>query len=140
MEKDLEDAPDAPIDQKDDMALGCLPPSDPLRRAAHYITELPSVQVLLMTSVIISSATLAFDTPRLDEASQLAEALAVTNVLFTAVFLLEAILKSIAYGFYGYLHSGWNVLDFSVLLISLGALLSEVVPALAFLQSLRALR
>ena len=70
------DASDAPTEEKDDMALGCLPPSDPLRRAAHYIIELPSVDALLMTSVILSSASLAFDTPRLDESTLLAEVLA----------------------------------------------------------------
>ena len=49
-----------------------------------------------------------------------------------------------AYGFVAtpeaYLKSGWNILDFVLLLISLGALAVQLFPQLAFLAPLRSLR
>ena len=60
------------------------------------------------------------------------------------LFLVEALSKTLAYGFaltpHAYLKNGWNALDFALLLISIGAIASEVIPQLSFLKSLRALR
>ena len=86
-----------------------------------------------MAAVIVSSGLLALDSPRLEPDSTLAIGLKDVNYAFTMLFLAEAICKSIAYGFistpHAYLKNGWNVLDFALLLISVGAILSEVYPS-----------
>ena len=43
------------------------------------------------------------------------------DVIFVAIFTLEATLKIIAYGFFfhsnSYLRSGWNIIDFVVVVV-----------------------
>ena len=128
----------------DDDALGCMPPDDPFRRKVCELIESPVVDRMLMASVIASSFLLVFETPRLDASSALGILLWLGNYLFTLVFLFEAVCKIISYGFLwtpnAYLKTSWNVLDFLLLLISVGAILSEAYPQLVFLRPLRALR
>jgi hypothetical protein len=63
-----------------------------------------------------------------------------------AIFVTEAILKIIAYGFLSteraYLKNGWNQLDFAIVLVSVTVIAAEVldIEALAPLKSLRVLR
>ena len=65
-------------------------------------------------------------------------------MFFTIAFTVEATLKIIAYGFAftpkAYLKSGWNVLDFSIVCVSLLCLFATAVPQLRSLRSLRTLR
>ena len=63
-----------------------------------------------------------------------------------AIFVTEALLKIIAYGFLfterAYLKNGWNQLDFAIVLVSVTVIAAEVldIEALAPLKSLRVLR
>lgn len=127
-----------------DLALGCLPPDHPVRRRCCELAEHPTIDVLLMVAVVVSSLMLAIDTPRVPPTSVLATMLRLANYAFTALFFAEAVVKAAAYGLIAtpraYLKNGWNVLDFAILLISLGAIASEALPQLSFLRSLRALR
>ena len=97
-----------------------------------------------MAAVVLSSALLVLDNPRLEPGSTLARCVYTANVLFTLLFTLEAALKATAYGFcwtrHAYLKDGWNALDFGLLCISIGSLLAELLPQLAVLKGLRALR
>ena len=107
----------------DDYSLGYFGPDSPFRAYCRWLIELPSVDACVMASVVISSLLLTLDTPRLDEASPLANALRLSNYAFTALFAVEAGLKAVAYGVWwtgphAYLRSAWNVLDFSILLIA----------------------
>ena len=128
----------------DDVALNCLPPTSELRQRCRSTVEHPAVDSTLMAAVILSSLLLALDSPRNDPDSALALVLRLSNYAFTLLFLAEAVLKAAAYGLLhtprAYLKNGWNCLDFTILLISLGSILAEAVPALGFLKPLRALR
>jgi hypothetical protein len=70
------------------------------------------------------------------------------NYFFTAAFLVEMLMKIIVLGFIfsknkdipAYLRSGWNQLDFCVVIISILTLMSANVPALKVVSSLKALR
>jgi Ion transport protein len=48
----------------------------------------------------------------------LLDALEYTNYFFTAAFTVEAIIKLIAYSPRGYFSQGWNIFDFTIVLIS----------------------
>ena len=65
-------------------------------------------------------------------------------MVFTCVFFLEMTIKVIASGFIcgegAYLHSGWNQLDFVVVVASVMAILGEVSTELESLRVLRTLR
>jgi hypothetical protein len=132
------------VDESEDMALGLFGPRDEFRMWCREFIEAERVVNGLMACVIVSSLLLILDNPRLDPGSALAMVLYVINLVFTAIFTVEAILKSVAYGFIftreAYLSSGWNSLDFTLLCVSIGSILSDILPQLAFLKSLRAFR
>ena len=66
----------------------------------------------------------------------------ITNYFFTGMFIIECILKILAYGFRGYYHSPWNRFDFFVVLASI----SEIILAdfgyitRSFLESFQVIR
>ena len=67
------------------------------------------------------------------------------NNIFVVVFLLEAILKLIAYGFYYYFHENWNKFDFLIVCTSLLSLNEDLlegfnVTALRIIRVARLLR
>ena len=135
---------DVQVMREQDNSLGCFPPDNEFRREARDLIESAVVDQLLLAVVFLSSLALVLDTPRIDPGSAFGISLRIFNYLFTIAFLFEVVGKSIAYGFWStpkaYLRTSWNVLDFVLLLISLGAILSEIFPQLAFLRPLRALR
>jgi len=83
------------------------------------------------------------------EQTPLRKSLYYMNIVFTVLFTIEMLLKIIASGFIisktppkyalaqAYLLSGWNILDFIIVLVSLIAL---AVPSVKFLRVFRAIR
>ena len=55
--------------------------------------------------------------PRIPKAQQ--DVLDVTNLAFSIVFIIEAILKIVSLGFGVYLRNGWNKLDFFIVMSSI---------------------
>jgi hypothetical protein len=75
----------------------------------------------------VSSLQLALDNPLDDPGSPKQQALAIVDATTTAIFFVEAVLKIVAFGlvFNGpssYLRSSWNVLDFTIIVLSIVAL------------------
>ena len=118
--------------------------SNPIRAACKGLAENKHFDAFIIFLIIFSSGCLALDAPRLDPTSPLAYWLSQLNVFFTIAFTVEATLKIIAYGFAftpkAYAKSGWNVLDFSIVCVSLLCLFATAVPQLRSLRSLRTLR
>ena len=110
-----------------------------VRRAAYSVVTSPIFDNVILVLILISSVMLAVDSPLLDPASQLARALYVMDVVFTAAFVAEALLKILAKGFLlgpgAYLKSGWNILDFGIIALS-----TVTLSGLTDLRGLRALR
>lgn len=42
------------------------------------------------------------------------ESIKTVNLVFTSIFIMECVLKLIAYGLKGYFYNGWNRFDFFV--------------------------
>ena len=61
------------------------------------------------------------------------------NVSFTAIFIVEMLVKMAAFSLCGYFEDGWNWLDFFIVIISVIGLM-DFLPALKSLRALRALR
>ena len=133
-----------------DVSLGCLPPSSALRRSCAELVSCSAYESLMTAVVVISSLLLTVESPRLDPASTLHLTLRLANYGFTLLFLLEAILKSVAFGFAftprSYLSLHWNRLDFALLVLALGGISCELLLHLGWfedslaLQALRVLR
>lgn len=64
----------------------------------------------------------------------------VIDVLCTIVFVTEMVIKHFKYGLRGYWSNGWNILDGSVTLLSLPALLVYFIPATGGMKVLVTLR
>ena len=131
-------------DDPNDVSLFVFTASNPIRAACKGLAENKHFDAFIIFLIIFSSGCLALDAPRLDPTSPLAYWLSQLNVFFTIAFTVEATLKIIAYGFAftpkAYLKSGWNVLDFSIVCVSLLCLFATAVPQLRSLRSLRTLR
>lgn len=73
------------------------------------------------------------------------QVLAVFDKIFTIIFTIELVLKWCAYGVKTYFKTGWNLLDFVIVLVSvLGTVLDTLgvaeIPLFKSMRTLRALR
>ena len=70
------------------------------------------------------------------------EALTIVNYIFTGIFIVECLLKLLAYGPIGYFHSGWNKFDFFVVVASIADLIVANIDGIdaAFLKSFQIIR
>ncbi|XP_054168183.1 voltage-dependent T-type calcium channel subunit alpha-1H-like [Oppia nitens] len=75
-----------------------------------------------------------------NQPESLTQTVEISNVIFTAIFGFEMVLKLSADGFYNYISSGFNVFDGSIVLLSLLELLEEHGSGLSVLRSFRLLR
>jgi hypothetical protein len=119
-------------------------PDSELRATCRWALRQSWFEQLILAAILASSMCLIVDTPRVDPMSSLAWWLSHLNSLFTLLFVLEMMIKSIAMNFaFGdgaYLKSPWNQLDFAIVSISLLLLLADSVPQLRSLRILRVAR
>ena len=92
-----------------------------LQATCARIVVSSSFQNFILVAIILSSACLALDSPRLDEDSSLSHTLISMDLyLWPWLFLCELLLKVGAFGFAGkkgaYIHDGWNQLDFVIVI------------------------
>lgn len=140
----------------DQLSLGCLSPAHKLRELCAVIVAHPLFDQIILVLILISSINLALDEPRVSVCSELPSSdpgncialgswLSYSDMVITALFMLEMVLKMIALGLWApksaYLQNPWNVLDFVIVGISILSLaLDAMASRLKALRSLRALR
>ena len=73
-------------------------PRNPVRRSCQAVTSSVAFDRFIMAAILVSSACLAVDTPRLDPTSSLKAKLADLDLFFVAVFTVEMLLKLVALG------------------------------------------
>ena len=74
--------------------------------------------------IFVSSVMLAWDLPLNEPGSLTVQIIETVNTTFSLIFMIEAIMKIIAYGFLlngdqSYLKTSWNVLDFLIVVLSI---------------------
>jgi uncharacterized protein YjbI with pentapeptide repeats len=125
-------------------ALLCFGPRNPLRRTLYRVVQHPLFDSFIIVIVLASSVALTLDSPRLEPDEPLAQLLHTLDYVWMAIFVLELLAKSIAFGFLNgrraYLRSVWNQLDGLIVLASLLVMLAESFPVLLPLKALRILR
>jgi hypothetical protein len=124
--------------------------ANPIRVVLLRIVNSEKFNNFILALIIVSSVCLAIDSPSLSEDSGLKKVLVYIDVVFTTIFVGEAIMKIIARGFYfskhAYLRNSWDIMDFVIVLISvLNLILSSLstgvkIGALKTIRVLRALR
>ena len=121
------------------------------RAMVQRALESHAVEGVVLLCIIISSATLALDDPRSARNTPLNRGLAISDIVFTSLFTVEAIVKMYAFGLIApkgaYLREGWNILDAAVVLVGWSSvalasagITSGSITALRALRALRPLR
>ncbi|XP_069929151.1 sodium channel protein type 5 subunit alpha isoform X4 [Oryctolagus cuniculus] len=116
-----------------------------LRKTCYRIVEHSWFESFIIFMILLSSGALAFEDIYLEERKAIKALLEYADKMFTYVFVLEMVLKWVAYGFKKYFTSAWCWLDFLIVAVSLVSLVantlgfSEMGP-IKSLRTLRALR
>ena len=97
-----------------------------------------------MFLIVISTITLAFETPLDNPESDKIKRLRKIDILMTCAFTFEMVVKIIAKGFAfagkdSYIREPWNILDFSIVMSALLSILASDLK-IGFFKSLRILR
>jgi len=146
--EDEDDGAVVNLNEEDHMSLYIFAPENPIRVKAYVIANSKVFDNFIIACILISSLTLAIENPHKKELTDLGRALKIIDIVFTVIFLLEMVLKIIAYGFvtplkgaygYSYIRDSWNKLDFLIVIISLLSLGLDS-PQLKALKALRTLR
>ena len=102
----------------------------PLRAFCRSVLRHSATEPVLVLLIAASSIALALDAPTLDPLSDLGKALHVLDYVFTLIFTLEAIFRFNAHDplhpTKGYLTSAFNLLDLSIVFISILSLCPEM--------------
>ncbi|XP_041421713.1 sodium channel protein type 5 subunit alpha isoform X1 [Xenopus laevis] len=116
-----------------------------LRKTCFRIVEHNWFETFIIFMILLSSGALAFEDIYIDQKKVIKTILEYADKVFTYVFVLEMLLKWVAYGFKKYFTNAWCWLDFFIVDVSLISLiatplgLSELGP-MKSLRTLRALR
>jgi len=105
---------------------------------------------VILVIILIGSISLSLDTSLRDPESWVIRTVYLLDWITSGIFLLEAMVKIIAYGFLlngemSYLRNVWNILDFTILIITTSALFVDnsnlqVIKVFRMLRVLRPLR
>lgn len=109
--------PDRPV-----RALFCLGLKNPLRKLCIDIVEWKPFEYLILLTIFANCVALAVFTPFPNSDSNQTNAyLEKIEYIFLVIFTSECVMKVIAYGFAmhpgAYLRNGWNLLDFTIVVI-----------------------
>ncbi|XP_025947355.1 sodium channel protein type 5 subunit alpha-like isoform X3 [Apteryx rowi] len=116
-----------------------------LRKTCYRIVEHNWFETFIIFMILLSSGALAFEDIYLEDRKNIKTILEYADKIFTYIFVLEMLLKWVAYGFKKYFTNAWCWLDFLIVDVSLISLIantlgySEMGP-IKSLRTLRALR
>jgi len=131
-------------------SLFLLSPTNPIRVALYQLVTNKWFDGAMLVVIVAASLALCFDDASAVEGSTKGRVLYILDIVFCALFGIEALLKILAYGLifngpHSYMRSGWNLLDLlvvsvQVLVLVLEAVISTDLTWLRAFQAVRALR
>ncbi|XP_076237355.1 ca[2+]-channel protein alpha[[1]] subunit D isoform X1 [Calliopsis andreniformis] len=133
--------PDRPV-----RALFCLPLKNPVRKMCIDVVEWKPFEWLILMTIFANCVALAVYTPYPYGDSNLTnQYLEKIEYIFLVIFTVECVMKIIAYGFVAhpgaYLRNGWNILDFSIVVIGMVSTVLTMLMKEGFdVKALRAFR
>uniref|UniRef100_A0AAG5DDX1 Voltage-dependent L-type calcium channel subunit alpha n=3 Tax=Anopheles atroparvus TaxID=41427 RepID=A0AAG5DDX1_ANOAO len=133
--------PDRPL-----RVLFCLTRTNPLRKLCIAIVEWKPFEYLILLTIFANCVALAVYTPFPNSDSNSTNAaLEKIEYIFLVIFTAECMMKLIAYGFIlhpgSYLRNGWNILDFTIVVIGMiSTALSNLMKEGFDVKALRAFR
>ncbi|NXJ37704.1 SCN5A protein, partial [Ciconia maguari] len=111
-----------------------------LRKTCYQIVEHSWFESFIIFMILLSSGALAFEDIHINERKSIKIMLAFLDKMFTFIFVLEMLLKWVAYGFKKYFTNAWCWLDFLIVDVSLINLFGSSFGHVKSLRTLRALR
>ncbi|XP_018406581.1 PREDICTED: muscle calcium channel subunit alpha-1 [Cyphomyrmex costatus] len=133
--------PDRPV-----RALFCLALTNPLRKLCIKVVEWKAFEYLILMTIFANCVALAVYTPYPCSDSNLTnQYLEKIEYVFLVIFTVECVMKIIAYGFVAhvgaYLRNGWNLLDFTIVVIGMVSTVLTILMKEGFdVKALRAFR
>ncbi|XP_064559918.1 sodium channel protein type 5 subunit alpha-like [Zonotrichia leucophrys gambelii] len=111
-----------------------------LRKTCYQIVEHSWFESFIVFMILLSSGALAFEDIHVNKRKRIKDILEFLDKLFTFIFILEMLLKWVAYGFKKYFTNAWCWLDFLIVDVSLINLFASNFGPMKSLRTLRALR
>nr|XP_012612502.2 sodium channel protein type 7 subunit alpha [Microcebus murinus] len=114
-----------------------------IRKTCFKIVENSWFKCFIGLVTLLSTGTLAFEDIYIDQRKTIKILLEYADMIFTYIFILEMLLKWMAYGFKAYFTNGWYKLDFMVVIVFCLSLIGksrEELKPLISIKFLRALR
>ncbi|XP_054651563.1 sodium channel, voltage-gated, type I like, alpha b isoform X1 [Dunckerocampus dactyliophorus] len=116
-----------------------------LRKTCFIIVEHNWFESFIIFMILLSSGALAFEDIYIEQRRTIKTMLEYADKVFTYIFILEMLLKWVAYGFVKYFTNAWCWLDFLIVDVSLVSLVANALgyselSAIKSLRTLRALR
>ncbi|XP_017923087.2 sodium channel protein type 5 subunit alpha-like [Manacus vitellinus] len=97
-----------------------------LRKTCYQIVEHSWFESFIIFMILLSSGALAFEDIHLPKRVRIQMILAFLDKMFTYIFVLEMLLKWVAYGFKKYFTNAWCWLDFLIVDVVVNALLGAI--------------
>ncbi|XP_033022305.1 sodium channel protein type 1 subunit alpha isoform X3 [Lacerta agilis] len=116
-----------------------------LRKTCFRIVEHNWFETFIVFMILLSSGALAFEDIYIEQRKTIKIILEYADKVFTYIFILEMLLKWVAYGYQTYFTNAWCWLDFLIVDVSLVSLTANALGyselgAIKSLRTLRALR
>ncbi|XP_051961287.1 sodium channel, voltage gated, type VIII, alpha subunit a [Xyrauchen texanus] len=113
-----------------------------LRKTCYLIVEHNWFETLIIFMILLSSGALAFEDVYIEQRKTIRVILEYADKVFTYIFILEMLLKWVAYGFVKYFTNAWCWLDFFIVDVSIVSLIANALgySDLGPIKSLRTLR
>ncbi|XP_063065441.1 sodium channel, voltage gated, type VIII, alpha subunit a [Engraulis encrasicolus] len=113
-----------------------------LRKTCYLIVEHNWFETLIIFMILLSSGALAFEDVYIEQRKTIRVILEYADKVFTYIFILEMLLKWVAYGFVKYFTNAWCWLDFFIVDVSIVSLIANAMgySELGPIKSLRTLR
>lgn len=89
-----------------------------VRTSVLNVVDTPAFEWFILILIFASSITLCFEDIHLDKNKRLKAILYWTNLVFCIIFIIEMVLKWLAFGFTRYFSSFWTILDFIIVFVS----------------------
>nr|XP_046161261.1 sodium channel protein type 4 subunit alpha B [Oncorhynchus gorbuscha] len=115
------------------------------RKTCILIVEHNYFQSFIIFMILMSSGALAFEDIHIEQRRTIKVILEYADQVFTYVFIIEMLLKWVAYGFQAYFTNAWCWLDFLIVNVSMISLSAKILGyaelgLIKFIRKLRALR
>ncbi|XP_036844693.1 sodium channel protein type 8 subunit alpha isoform X4 [Oncorhynchus mykiss] len=113
-----------------------------LRKTCYLIVEHNWFETVIIFMILLSSGALAFEDVYIQQRKTIRTILEYADSVFTYIFILEMLLKWVAYGFHKYFTNAWCWLDFFIVDVSIISLVANALgySDLGPIKSLRTLR